>query len=205
MSQSLWVRGCFREAVSSIEVRVVLALDANERLSSESTLTYRKDQSAPRFFHLRDRTVLAVDYPPDIAQLLRLTLDKIGCPLSNRCDDEFPHGKSLEKQLIRHCANCLAELVQVRNGAGVMLAGDIRRHGVRLSVLERIDDDLRVRAGIQRDELDERVVSKHQTDNLCRLRLVQATSLNLDVLIRPCVSKAQEFVEQVLLDSGWNH
>lgn len=53
-------------------------------------------------------------------------------------------------------------------------------------------------------ELDECVVSQDETDKLGSLRFVQTAAFNLDVLIRPSVPKAQEFVEQVLFDFGWN-
>ena len=97
MRQSFRVRRRFRESISSIEMRVVLALDANQWLSGKVTFTCRKDQSAPSFFHLGDRPVLAIYDPSDIAQLLRLTLDEIECSFANRSDDQFPRGKGLEK------------------------------------------------------------------------------------------------------------
>ena len=54
-----------------------------------------------------------------------------------------------------------AELMQVRNGAGMVFACNVRSHAVSLPVLEILNHGIGMCVGIERDELDERVVFKN--------------------------------------------
>jgi hypothetical protein len=81
---------------------------------------------------------------------------------------------------------------------------NVRCYGVRLSVLEILDQRSGMCVRIERDELDKYVISQDKTDELGSLRFVQTAPFNLDVLVRPSDSKAQEVVEQIPFDCSWN-
>ena len=88
------------------------------------TFTHGENECCPRFFHLRNGAVLAVDDPCDVSKLFWLSLYEIERCFLNSLQNQLNCDEGLEEELIRH---------------------DVDRAGDFMELIESMVDYLRMR------------------------------------------------------------
>src|SRR5258706_10021009 len=78
-------------------------------------------------------------------------------------------------------------------------------HGIGLASFEVIDDSVAVDCHVDREKLDDDIVTGHQVDQLSCLGLVQLAALYLDFLMRPTSEQTRKLIKKFGLNRRGNY